>query len=53
MLKAIISFIDETPVDMLDPGKGKDHQAYMWVLVGGKAANPPYRIYDFRHRSLP
>ncbi len=40
-------FYDETPVDMLSPGKGKTHQAYMWVLVGGKAANPAYRIYDF------
>lgn len=41
-------FADETPVDMLDPGKGKTHKAYMWVLVGGKQANPPYRIYNFR-----
>lgn len=41
-------FIDETPIDMLDPGKGKTHQSYMWVLVGGKAADPPNRIYKFR-----
>ncbi len=41
-------FYDETPIDMLDPGKGKTHQAYMWVLVGGESANPSYRIYDFR-----
>ena len=41
-------FYDETPIDMLDPGKGKTHQAYMWVLVGGQSANPGYRIYDFR-----
>lgn len=40
-------FYDETPIDMLAPGKGKTHQAYMWVLVGGKAADPAYRIYDF------
>lgn len=40
-------FYDETPIDMLSPGKGKTHQAYMWVLVGGKSANPEYRIYDF------
>jgi len=40
-------FYDETPVKMLVPGKGKTHQAYMWLLVGGKAANPSYRIYDF------
>jgi transposase len=41
-------FIDEVPVDMLMPGKGKVHQAYMWVIVGGKEANPPFRIYNFR-----
>jgi transposase len=41
-------FIDETPINMLDPGKGKTHQAYMWVMVGGKKVDPPYRIYDFR-----
>jgi transposase len=41
-------FIDESPIDMLDPGKGKVHQSYMWVLVGGQAADPPYRIYNFR-----
>jgi transposase len=40
-------FYDETPIDMLDPGKGKTHQAYMWVIVGGKSADPGYRIYDF------
>jgi transposase len=40
-------FYDETPVDMLEPGKGKVHQAYMWILVGGKLADPVYRIYDF------
>ena len=41
-------FYDETPIDMLSPGKGKVHQAYMWVLVGGKSSNPGYRIYDFQ-----
>jgi len=41
-------FIDETPIDLLDPGKGKTHQAFMWVLVGGKAADPPCRVYNFR-----
>ncbi len=41
-------FADEVPVDMLSPGKGSVEQAYMWVLVGGKQANPAYRIYNFR-----
>lgn len=40
-------FIDETPIDMLDPGKGKTHQAYMWTIVGGQSADPCYRIYKF------
>lgn len=40
-------FYDETPIDMLSPGKGKVHQAYMWAIVGGKSANPSYRVYDF------
>jgi transposase len=41
-------FYDETPIDMLSPGKGKTHQAYMWVIVGGESSNPGYRVYDFR-----
>ena len=41
-------FIDEVPVDMLDPGKGKVHQAYMWVIAGGQESNPANRIYNFR-----
>ncbi len=41
-------FIDESPIAMLDPGKGKTHTAFMWVLVGGTSADPPYRIYNFR-----
>lgn len=48
VLKSENVFADETPIDMLEPGKGKTHQAYMWVLVGGKEADPPYRIYNFR-----
>ncbi len=40
-------FVDETPIKMLAPGKGKTQTAYMWVLCGGLAKDPPYRIYDF------
>jgi transposase len=47
ILKSGNVFYDETPIKMLSPGKGKTHQAYMWVLVGGKCADPGYRIYDF------
>ena len=38
ILKSENIFYDETPVQMLYPGKGKTHQAYMWVLVGGKVS---------------
>jgi transposase len=41
-------FIDEVPVDMLKPGNGKVHQAYMWVIAGGEEANPACRVYNFR-----
>lgn len=41
-------YIDESPVSLLAPGKGKTQKAYMWVLVGGGGPNPPYRIYDFQ-----
>lgn len=39
-------FIDETPVDI--QAKVKCKTGYMWVIVGGQGADPPYRIYDFR-----
>lgn len=48
VLKSGNIFIDEVPVDMLKPGKGKVHQAYMWVMVGGKESNPALRVYNFR-----
>jgi len=48
ILKERNVFIDEVPVDMLLPGKGKTHKAYMWVMVGGKGPNPALRIYNFR-----
>lgn len=41
-------FIDESPISMLEPGKGKTHQAYMWVLAGGQERDPPNRIYLFK-----
>lgn len=33
ILQSGIVFIDETPLEMQDPGKGKTKQVYMWVLV--------------------
>lgn len=50
MLKRVLEskniYIDETPVKLWDVGKCK--QAYMWVVVGGNEADPPYRIYEFK-----
>lgn len=37
--------IDESPVDLFDSPKMQT--TYMWVLVGGVGADPPYRVYDF------
>lgn len=40
-------FIDETPIGLQEPGKGKIQQGYMWVIVGGTIPNPYYRVYEF------
>jgi transposase len=37
--------IDESPVDIFESPKVA--QGYMWVIVGGVGADPPYRLYDF------
>jgi len=37
--------IDESPVDIFESPKLS--QGYMWVLVGGVGADPPYRYYEF------
>lgn len=37
--------IDESPVDLFDSPKMST--GYMWVLVGGVGADPPYRYYQF------
>jgi len=47
IIKSDNFFIDKTPIDMLAPGKGKVHKAFMWVMCGGKEKDPPYRVYDF------
>lgn len=36
---------DDTPVDMLDPGRGKTKETRIWVCVGTGTA--PYVVYDF------
>lgn len=37
--------IDESPVDIFESPRLR--QGYMWVLVGGEGADPPYRYYQF------
>lgn len=39
-------YIDESPVNLQEKEKCKT--AYMWVVVGGNEANPPYRVYSFK-----
>jgi len=45
ILKSERLHIDESPVDIFD--SPQITQGYMWVLVGGEGADPPYRLYDF------
>lgn len=40
-----VIFTDDTPVDMLEEGRGKVKKARIWVYVGG--CGPPYRFFDF------
>lgn len=39
-------YIDESPVKIQAPQQCDT--GYMWVIVGGKEVNPPYRVYQFR-----
>jgi transposase len=47
ILQASSIYVDETPIDMQKPGKGKVQQAYMWVIASG-GSDPPYRLYHFK-----
>lgn len=38
---------DETPVQMLSPGKGKTHRAYLWAYTPTQFSNLRAVIYDF------
>jgi len=40
-----VVFTDDTPLHMLQEGRGRTKQARMWVYVGG--CGPPYRFFDF------
>jgi len=40
-----VIFTDDTPLDMLQEGRGRTKEARMWVYVGG--CGPAYRFFDF------
>lgn len=45
VLTSGVLFMDETPLDLQEKGKGKLHTGFMWVLCGGEKA--PYQVYHF------
>ncbi|WP_243415804.1 IS66 family transposase [Acidovorax sp. 99] len=38
---------DETPVQMLQPGQGKTHRAYLWAYAAGAFEDTKAVVYDF------
>lgn len=38
---------DETPVQMLSPGKGKTHRAYLWAYTSTQFSDLRAVVYDF------
>jgi hypothetical protein len=38
---------DETPISLLDPGRGKTRKAYMWAYARGAFDPEPGVVYDF------
>jgi hypothetical protein len=38
---------DETPVQMLKPGNGKTHRAYLWAYAAGAFEETKALVYDF------
>ena len=47
VLSAQVLHADETPVAMLDPGRGKTKRAYVWTYARGAFDAMPGVIYDF------
>ena len=45
VLSRPVIFTDDTPVEMLEDGRGRTRKARIWVYVGG--CGPPYRFFDF------
>jgi hypothetical protein len=47
LLECEVLHADETPVAMLDPGKGKTHRAYLWAYGSTQFGTPAAVVYDF------
>lgn len=47
LLQQYVLHADETPVQMLAPGKGKTHRAYLWAYSATQFADLKAVIYDF------
>jgi len=48
VLESGVIFVDESPISLQTPGKGRCKKAYMWVYAGGGGGDPPYRFFEFR-----
>ena len=47
MLQHRVLHADETPVQMLKPGNGKTHRAYLWAYAPGAFEDMKAVVYDF------
>jgi transposase len=47
ILSRSVLHADETPVQMLKPGKGKTHRAYLWAYAAGVHEDIKAVVYDF------
>jgi transposase len=47
LLRQDVLHADETPVQMLSPGKGKTHKAYLWAYSATQFADLRAVVYDF------
>ena len=47
ILKHAVLHADETPVQMLKPGNGKTHRAYLWAYAPGAFEDMKAVVYDF------
>lgn len=47
ILKHPVLHVDETPISMLGPRKGKTHRAYLWTCCPGAFEQMKAVVYDF------